>query len=289
MSKSAALLLILILEASLCLIPPFNSAKANFYYSENVLPPQGTKPPPILILSPKNNSVYNVNGFCLTFNACTTESWKYLYSGDTGPWEWLTDVYYTLDWAEGNVSVYSQEQMHTIQSSFYYNQTLSQVPDGKHEINVSAIAQGSFTNGKAVPELTEYFYNLSGFSLITFTVDTSPPNISILSSQNATYLTHDVPLTFVTNEAISGASYVLDGQANVTFTGNLTLTGIPYGEHNVTVYAQDEAGNIGASETVVFSVTEPEPFPATSAIAASIVVVAVVAVGALVYWKKRKH
>jgi hypothetical protein len=176
-----------------------------------------------------------------------------------------------------------------MQSSFYYNQTLKQVPDGKHEINVSAIAQGSFTNGKAVPELTKYFYNFSGFSLIIFTVDTSPPNISILSSQNATYLTHDVPLTFVTNEAVSGASYVLDGQANVTFTGNLTLTGISYGEHNVTVYVQDEAGNVGASETVVFSVAEPEPFPTLLVVAISAAIAAVVAVAAMIYLKKREQ
>jgi hypothetical protein len=289
MNKGAALLLVLILAASLCLVLPFNLAKANFWYLENILPPQGTKPPPILILSPKNNSIYAVNSFCLTFNASTTESWKYQYSGDTGPWEWLMDVYYTLDWTEGNVSAYSKEQMHTMQSSFYYNKTLTQVPDGRHEITVSVSAQGSFTNGRPVPDLAEYFYNISGFSSIIFTVDASPPKVSILSSQNETHFTHDVPLDFVTNKAVSGVSYVLDGQPNVTVAGNTTLTGLSGGEHNVTVYARDEAGNVGASETVVFIVTEPEFSPVLWVVAVSLAVAAVVAAGILVYWKKRKR
>jgi hypothetical protein len=81
----------------------------------------------------------------------------------------------------------------------------------------------------------------------------------------------------------------LDGQANVTFIGNLTLTGISYGEHNVTVYVQDEAGNVGASETVVFSVTEPEPFPTLLIVAVSVAVVALVAVAAMIYLKKREQ
>ncbi|MBT0159507.1 hypothetical protein G4O51_05935 [Candidatus Bathyarchaeota archaeon A05DMB-2] len=48
--------------------------------------------------------------------------------------------------------------------------------------------------------------------------------------------------------------------------------------HNVTVYAKDEFGNIGASETVLFSITqEPQAFPA-ALVAASVIIVAVAAV-----------
>jgi len=65
------------------------------------------------------------------------------------------------------------------------------------------------------------------------------------------------------------------------------LTGLANGFHNVTVYAADEAGNTGASETVFFKVEVPEPFPIMP-IVVSVTVTAVVAVAVLVYLKKRK-
>jgi hypothetical protein len=61
--------------------------------------------------------------------------------------------------------------------------------------------------------------------------------------------------------------------------------------HNVTVYATDKAGNIGASKTIVFNLTEPEPEIApflTSIVAASSVIAAVVCLGLLRYFKRRK-
>jgi hypothetical protein len=39
---------------------------------------------------------------------------------------------------------------------------------------------------------------------------------------------------------------------NVTIAGNTTLTGLSSSVHNLTVYAWDEAGNIGSSETITF-------------------------------------
>jgi hypothetical protein len=62
--------------------------------------------------------------------------------------------------------------------------------------------------------------------------------------------------------------------------------------HNVTAYAWDVAGNVGTSETITFTIAEPELFPATPATVASVASVASVATagaGLLVYFKKRKH
>jgi LPXTG-motif cell wall-anchored protein len=61
------------------------------------------------------------------------------------------------------------------------------------------------------------------------------------------------------------------------------------GTHNVTVYAWDTAGNMGASPTVPFTVAKPEPFPTALVATASGLSVAVVGLGLLVYFKKRKH
>jgi len=80
-------------------------------------------------------------------------------------------------------------------------------------------------------------------------------------------------------------AYSLDGQANVTVTGNITLSGLSEGSHNLVVYANDTAGNTGLSETVYFTIeTEKEdPFP-TWIIPA--IVIIIVALGIAVYLLK---
>jgi len=137
--------------------------------------------------------------------------------------------------------------------------------------------------------------NLCLSPTIVFTVkDIDPPTISILSAGNE-YNTTDVPLNFTINENITWITYSLDDQANVTVTGNATLTGLSSGSHSLRVYANDTAGNIGASQTFDFTIAqkmEPqqsETFPATFAVAASATTLAVVGGGLVIYFKKRKH
>jgi hypothetical protein len=81
--------------------------------------------------------------------------------------------------------------------------------------------------------------------------------------------------------------YSLDGQNNVTVTGNVTLSGLSVGLHNVTVYANDTLGNMGASATVAFNVEVP--FPTALVAAASGATAIVVGAGLLFYFKKRRH
>jgi len=77
----------------------------------------------------------------------------------------------------------------------------------------------------------------------------------------------------------------------MTIAGSTTLTGLSDGSHNLTVYANDTAGNTGASETIHFSIkTQPsKPFPTALVATASGASAAVVCLGLLVYFKKRKH
>ncbi len=101
------------------------------------------------------------------------------------------------------------------------------------------------------------------------------PNITNLSVENTTYSTGNVPLNFIVNENITQAAYSLDEQTNITIAGNTTLTGLSAGTHNVTVYAWDDAGNVGASQTVNFNVAhtvsavvqQSQPFPITTVLA----------------------
>jgi outer membrane protein assembly factor BamB len=118
--------------------------------------------------------------------------------------------------------------------------------------------------------------------------DTTPPTISIVSPENKTYPVADVPLTFTASESTSWVGYSLDGQANVTITGNTPLSGLSDGSHSLIVYAKDTAGNTGASQLTNFTIEtkKEELFPTW--IVAAIVIIAIVGAALLVYFTKIK-
>jgi parallel beta-helix repeat protein len=117
-------------------------------------------------------------------------------------------------------------------------------------------------------------------------IDTVSPRILVSSPESKSYNASNVALTFSTNEPPSKICYSIDGQDNVTITGNTTLTDLSNGNHNVIVYATDDVRNTGVSEIIYFSVEVPFP---TELVIASIASVAIVGAGLLVYFKKRKH
>jgi hypothetical protein len=120
-----------------------------------------------------------------------------------------------------------------------------------------------------------------------FGYGTVPPAVIITSPEKMVlYVSSDVPLNFSLNQPPEWVGYSIDGQEVVTINGSITLKGVANGLHNVTVYAKDAFGNLGISETVRFTVDVPFP---TIFVIVPIVSVAVVGVGVLVYFKKRKH
>jgi hypothetical protein len=163
---------------------------------------------------------------------------------------------------------------------------LTNLADGVHSLIVHAYATGFVIE---IHGLWNYTVSVNSSSVVYFTLDTTRPNVSILSLENKTYHTANVTLAFTVDEPTSSMSYNLDG-ANVPVTGNSTLTGLSYGAHNVTIYTTDVAGNVGSSETVTFTVAEEsEAFPSAMVAAASGALVAVVGIALLAYFKKRKH
>jgi hypothetical protein len=154
------------------------------------------------------------------------------------------------------------------------NTTLTGLSEGLHNVTVYA---------------ADLIGNMGESQAAQFTVD-FPPNVLLLSPQNQTYTSTSVLLNFTVNKPVSYISYVLDGLENVTVNGNTTLTALASGDHNVTVYAADETGNVGASETISFSLDTP--FPTALAVAATVTAITsviVVAVVAVIYaWKKKQ-
>ncbi len=128
--------------------------------------------------------------------------------------------------------------------------------------------------------------------LVAIPWDLHPPKITILSPKNETYTINNIPLTFTVSETASWMGYSLDGQANVTITGNVTLKGLTAGSHNIIVYAEDAAGNTGTSERVYFTIEavptpQVEPFPPIWIITA-IAVIAIIGAALSVYFVKVK-
>ena len=149
------------------------------------------------------------------------------------------------------------------------NTMLTELSDGNHSIIVYA---------------NDTFGNFGSSSTVYFSVDTSPPIISILSPENGIYGAKEIELNFTTSEPVSWMAYRLDGEDNITIDKNITLAGLADGSHNLTVYAKDLVGNTGDSETIHFSI---EPFPTTLVVAATATTIIVVVTGYLLY-KRRK-
>jgi hypothetical protein len=257
-----------------------NLGRANpFLYYESVRPPNDAKPPAISTLPLRNNTVYASNNLSLIYNVSIPES-KYSIT--------IYEIRYERDWKDSIACIYHRPMMSPglWKTEYSYNLSLTEIPDGNRNITFIATATGGYAEG-----LTAYSFSLETRSVINFTVDTNLPCISSLSVENKTYATHEVPLNFTVNEPVSQISYVLDGQKNVTVNGNTTLTGLTDGLHNVTVYAKDLAGNVGASQTLTFTIAEepPESFPTTLVAVASAVAVTAVAIGLLLYRKRRQE
>lgn len=92
--------------------------------------------------------------------------------------------------------------------------------------------------------------------------DTTPPTITITSPVNGTTYTttNSINLNYSVNEPTAWEGHSLDDAENVSLYGNMTLTGLSNGLHNITVYANDTAGNMGQS-TVWFAINVGNELP----------------------------
>jgi hypothetical protein len=114
------------------------------------------------------------------------------------------------------------------------------------------------------------------------------PEIKIFPPKNESYNSSSISLYFYVDKPILDLSYNLDGNQNVTITGNFTIANLSNGLHNVTIYATDTFGNKGASQTISFTIAVPELFPVVPVAAVSVAVALTVIAGLLFYHKKHK-
>ena len=287
---STWLFLILLAFGSLNL----GEANPSMTYLENggnVPPSQVGAEPPTVIISPiENSSFLNLDNVNVTVIATSGNSVR-----NTS--KWIDSIYYEVDWQQKSTYIY--RYMNDELNPFNYSASLNlvgingtQVPEGKHTLTVYAVEEGQYFNAPVPSELSgliKIVYNsfqITGSTSVTFNIDRTVPNIMFLSSKNTTYSSNDIPLTFTVNEPTSKLAYSLDNCGNITMAGNMTLTGLSVGEHNVTISAWDITGNVGASKTLFFTIVEPLPSLAILVIASIAVVVLIVSL--LLYRRHRK-
>jgi hypothetical protein len=195
-----------------------------------------------------------------------------------------------IDWQS---SPRFKTQIYDPQTNRWGNSTI--MPNGRFGLSVAVLNDklyliGGYTvkpdkppylNMKFVTSSENDEYTPNGYGTV-------PPAVSIVSPENKTYASGNVPLALTMNKPVDWVGYSLDGKANVTIIGNTTLTAVSSGLHNITVYAKDSLNNTGISETVTFNIAKPEPFPTTLVIA-SVATVAIIGLGLLVYFRKRNH
>ena len=265
-------------------------------YLENggSIPPSqvGAKPPTITISPIENNSSLNVNNFNLTITATSGNS-------ILNTSRWIDTIYYKVDWQQKNTYVYRymNDELNPFDYSTSFNLTGINgtiIPEGKHTLTVYAIEEGQFFHAPVPSEvsgLKKIVYNsfqIEGSTSVSFAIDRTAPNITVLSIENTTYSQNAIPLNFTINEPVSKLAYNLDTRGNNSVIGNITLTDLSVGEHKLIIYAWDVSGNVGASETLVFTIAETFPMLILVIVASSVVIILLVVMYFLLYRRHRK-
>mgnify|MGYP001050437448 CR=1 FL=1 len=212
--------------------------------------------PPTISIFSPENKTYNTTDIVLTFTPDEPVFW----------------IAYSLD----------KQSNKTIAG----NTTLSGLSNGLHSLIVYAKDKAGNIGSSDIVH----------FTLQTSSIDITPPNISIMSPENKTYATSDIPLTFIIDESVSWIAYNLDNEGNVTIAGNTTLSGLSDGSHSLVAYAKDLYENFGASETIHFIIDtrkqesqQADTFPSTLQLyMIVIVIVVIVGITGFVLYRKMK-
>jgi hypothetical protein len=253
--------------------------------------------PKVIVKLPERNKTYNADAVAYSISVEKPSSW-FDYNPVHGM---IMTVEYILD---GDLHVeIADEPPYYEKGPFTYEGMLSSLSEGNHTLEVY-VRSDSFYDPPDKPRPQQWPWGLAPpqhsyldtySSKVYFTVDTTPPTVSILYLNNTICSLAEVPLNFSVDESTSSITYCVDNAGNVTAAGNCTLTGLSDGQHSLTIYAWDMGGNVGISETATFTVDKqpestsaPEPLPWLP-IAAVFVTAAVIAVATVVYLKKRKR
>ena len=187
-----------------------------------------TTPPTVALNQPVDN--YNSSSSQVTFN-CTASDNLHLV----------------------NVTLYSN-----FGGTWTANGTNSTPINGGQTIFTRTLSDGTYTWNCRACDDAQCSFAPQNFTL---TIDTQVPTVTIQSPENRSYPTTSIDLNYTANDIhLDSCWYNLDGGSNISLPNcnNTTLSGLSEGNHIITVYANDTAGNIGSSnQTFTVDTTNP--------------------------------
>lgn len=170
-----------------------------------------------------------------------------------GPRIESVEIYYNLDnGSEIKLSLITYENS----AAFFGRGILDNLTNGYHALSAFCKdIQGNIINDSQGNILT---------GSTTFLVNTtfSYP-VLLLSPNNSTYNSAEMPLIYTIEGSQYRVSYQLDSSWNSTgLTSNTTLQGLSEGSHTITARAYDfKTGKIYSNQTAIFTIDTIDPFP----------------------------
>ena len=239
--------------------------------------------PPIITIETPTNKTYNTQNITLKFTITKPDTWTWSLTPSELHFDMIRKIRYFIDGKEKilfNNTRVADDRFPKVQ---YTSIELTNLTEGSHVLRIEVFTEHLYkpTGDLYTPHSVKY--RITSSNQILFNIDATSPVVFVLSPKNKTYSDTEVLLTVEFEEEISNIKYSLDGLENVTITQDVTLSDLGVGKHNVTVYTTDLAGNIGVSETINFTI---EPFPTTIVLTSLVIIV--VGVGILAYFKKRR-
>ncbi len=273
MSKVPSVYTVIALLSLLTVSQAISIVSANPYgFTPQVAPPKGAVPPIISIGSPQNNANYS-GAFNITFSVKGPQ--YSIYDSD------IVDIAYTID----NESVSIPHETSILvkgshgTSQYYTSFVAPELAAGNHSLTVTA--DGS------VYDMFSFVFFMDSSSQVYF-VTHEAPSIKLLIDQRANITFSSFPLNLNVDQPTSWLGYSLDNLANVTLGGNTTLTGLSAGNHSLVVYGNNTFGDMAKSETITFTVKQPET-SLTITVITPVAIAIIISLGLLIYFKKCKH
>jgi len=258
---------------------PSNNSHINTNYFEiNITFTDDTPQACILELNNGTQANYTMTmlgNYACYFNATNQGdgiiSYSVYINDSVGNWGWNGTWYVTVDTTQPTVTIYSPQNTTYATTSIDLNYTVQDANldscwyslNGGSNIILASCSNITITASEGLNNVIVYANDSAGNTGSAqeyFTVDTTPPTITILSPQNTTYNTTTLWLNFTYTEAnLDTCWYQYNGtNTSLPSCSNQTFTALNNQQSTLILWMNDTAGNINHA-SITFTVDTIQP------------------------------